>query len=63
MQASDESNATTGKRLDSVGVENTETNRRDWRQTLYTTPGESTKQMPLGVNCLEDESMTLLPAG
>jgi fructose-bisphosphate aldolase class 1 len=41
MQASDESNATTGKRLDSVGVENTETNRRDWRQTLYTTPGES----------------------
>jgi fructose-bisphosphate aldolase, class I len=41
VQASDESNATTGKRLDSVGVENTETNRRDWRQTLYTTPGES----------------------
>ena len=25
--ASDESNATTGKRLDSVGVDNTETNR------------------------------------
>lgn len=37
--ASDESNATTGKRLESVGVENTETNRRDWRQLLYTTPG------------------------
>jgi fructose-bisphosphate aldolase class I len=37
--ASDESNATTGKRLDSVNVENTETNRRDWRQLLYTAPG------------------------
>lgn len=37
--ASDESNATTGKRLDSVGVENTEDNRRDWRQLLYTAPG------------------------
>lgn len=39
VQASDESNATTGKRLDSVGVENTETNRRDWRELLYTAPG------------------------
>lgn len=37
--ASDESNATTGKRLNSVGVENTEENRRDWRQLLYTAPG------------------------
>jgi fructose-bisphosphate aldolase class 1 len=37
--ASDESNATTGKRLESVGVENTEENRRDWRQLLYTAPG------------------------
>ena len=37
--ASDESNATTGKRLASVGVENTEDNRRAWRQTLYTAPG------------------------
>jgi ABC-type branched-subunit amino acid transport system substrate-binding protein len=37
--ASDESNATTGKRLNAVGVENTETNRRDWRELLYTTPG------------------------
>ena len=39
LQASDESNATTGKRLDSVGIENTETNRRDWRELLYTAPG------------------------
>jgi Fructose-bisphosphate aldolase class-I len=37
--ASDESNATTGKRLASVGVENTEDNRCAWRQTLYTAPG------------------------
>lgn len=37
--ASDESNATTGKRLDSVGVENTEEQRRNWRQLLYTAPG------------------------
>ncbi|GMH42933.1 hypothetical protein BSKO_10855 [Bryopsis sp. KO-2023] len=37
--ASDESNATTGKRLATVGVENTEENRRRWRQVLYTAPG------------------------
>jgi fructose-bisphosphate aldolase class I len=37
--ASDESNATTGKRLASVNVDNTEDNRRDWRQLLYTAPG------------------------
>ena len=37
--ASDESNATTGKRLESVGVENTEDNRRAWRQLLYSAPG------------------------
>lgn len=36
--ASDESNMTTGKRLASVGVENTEENRRNWRQLLYTAP-------------------------
>ena len=37
--ASDESNATTGKRLATVDVENTEGNRRAWRETLYTAPG------------------------
>ncbi|GAB4816635.1 hypothetical protein N2152v2_003681 [Parachlorella kessleri] len=37
--ASDESNATTGKRLEAVGVENSEDNRRAWRQLLYTAPG------------------------
>lgn len=36
--ASDESNSTTGKRLATIGLENTETNRRDWRELLYTAP-------------------------
>ncbi|PXF46188.1 Fructose-bisphosphate aldolase [Gracilariopsis chorda] len=34
--ASDESNSTTGKRLATIGLENTEQNRRRWRQLLYT---------------------------
>jgi fructose-bisphosphate aldolase class I len=37
--AMDESNATCGKRLDSIGVENTEPNRRTYRELLLTTPG------------------------
>lgn len=37
--AMDESNATCGKRLDSVGVENTEPNRRAYRELLLATPG------------------------
>lgn len=37
--ASDESNATTNKRLEAVGVEGTEDTRRAWRQLLYTAPG------------------------
>nr|GMD68152.1 fructose-bisphosphate aldolase, class I [Ipomoea batatas] len=37
--AIDESNATCGKRLDSIGLENTETNRQAYRQLLLTTPG------------------------
>jgi fructose-bisphosphate aldolase class 1 len=41
--ASDESNATTGKRLESVGVDNSEDNRRDWRELLYTAPGRGGK--------------------
>jgi len=36
--ASDESNSTTGKRLAMVNLENTETNRRRWRELLYTAP-------------------------
>lgn len=37
--AMDESNATCGKRLDSIGVENTEDNRRAYRELLVTAPG------------------------
>lgn len=37
--AMDESNATCGKRLDSIGVENTEDNRRAYRELLLGTPG------------------------
>lgn len=35
----DESNGTCGKRLASIGVENTEDNRRGYRELLVTTPG------------------------
>jgi len=37
--AIDESNATAGKRLESIGVENTEDNRRAYRELLLGTPG------------------------
>jgi fructose-bisphosphate aldolase class I len=39
IMAMDESNATCGKRLDSIGVENTEENRRAYRELLLVTPG------------------------
>ena len=35
--AADESHGTIGKRFDSIGVENTEENRRDWREMLFRT--------------------------
>ena len=37
--AMDESNATCGKRLESIGLENTEDSRRAYRELLVTTPG------------------------
>ncbi|SEL23779.1 class I fructose-bisphosphate aldolase [Nitrosovibrio tenuis] len=37
--AADESNPTIKKRFDSVGVESTEENRRQYRELLFTTPG------------------------
>jgi fructose-bisphosphate aldolase class I len=37
--AADESTGTIKKRLDSIGVENTEENRRAYRDLLFTTPG------------------------
>lgn len=39
IMAMDESNATCGKRLDSIGLENTEDNRRAYRELLVSTPG------------------------
>ncbi|NCT56154.1 MAG: fructose-bisphosphate aldolase class I [Legionella sp.] len=38
LLAADESNGTIGKRFDSIGVENTENNRRNYRLLLATTP-------------------------
>src|SRR5688572_1463537 len=37
--AADESTGTIKKRFDSIGVESTEENRRQYRQMLFTTPG------------------------
>ena len=37
--AADESHGTIKKRFDGIGVENTETNRRDYRGALFSTPG------------------------
>jgi fructose-bisphosphate aldolase class I len=39
LLAADESTRTIGKRFDGIGLENTEDNRRDWREMLFrTTP-------------------------
>lgn len=37
--AVDESTKTIGKRLQSIGIENTEENRRDYRGLLFSAPG------------------------
>src|SRR2546429_3977726 len=37
--AADESSGTIKRRFDSIGVESTETNRRDYRELLFRTPG------------------------
>ena len=36
--AADESTSTAGKRFEKIGLENTETNRRDYREMLFTAP-------------------------
>ncbi|XP_037074596.1 fructose-bisphosphate aldolase-like [Pollicipes pollicipes] len=41
--AADESTSTVGKRLSGVGVENTEENRRDYRELLFTAPDDISK--------------------
>eukprot|EP00299_Pterocystis_sp_00344_P010258 c4542_g1_i1.p1 GENE.c4542_g1_i1~~c4542_g1_i1.p1 ORF type:complete len:373 (+),score=82.95 c4542_g1_i1:46-1119(+) len=40
LLAADESTGTIGKRFQAIGLENNETNRRLYRQLLFTTPGE-----------------------
>merc|ERR1712176_1251410 len=71
--AMDESNGTCGKRLDSIGVENTEDNRRAYRELLVTTPGlgeyisgailfeetlyQSTKDGKPFVDCLKEQNI------
>ena len=37
--AADESNPTCGKRFDSIGVESTEENSRDYRDMIFTSKG------------------------
>ena len=47
--AADESNPTCRKRFDSIGVESTEENRRDYSCLLYTSPSPrdlTTSRMP-----------------
>lgn len=39
LLACDESTGTVGKRLESIGLENNEDNRRKWRNLLFTAPG------------------------
>ena len=39
--AADESSGTIKRRFDSIGVESTEENRRDYREMLFRTPGVS----------------------
>ena len=71
--AMDESNATCGSRLEGVGVENTEENRRRYRELLITTPGlgkhiggailfeetlyQSTKAGKSFVDCLNEQGI------
>jgi len=43
--AADESTATIGKRFDSIGVENTEENRRKYRQLLFTSDADALKHI------------------
>ena len=39
LLAADESTGTMGKRMDAIGVENTEDNRRDYREFMFRAPG------------------------
>ena len=55
--AADESNSTIGKRFTSIGIENTEENRRDYRLLLATTP--DLEQYVNGVILFEETLMNM----
>ena len=52
--AADESNPTCTKRFDSIGVESTEENRRNYRETLFTAEG---MRENIGGTILFDETL------
>jgi fructose-bisphosphate aldolase, class I len=49
--AADESTGTIGQRFASIGAENTEENRRKYRQLLFKTEGEMRFLKLVGMNC------------
>ena len=51
--AADESSGTIKKRFDAIGVENTEANRRDYRELMFST-GEAMSKYVSGVILVED---------
>ena len=55
--AADESNPTCGKRFDSIGVESTEENRRDYREMLFRSLGMKNN---IGGVILFDETFVLI---
>jgi len=55
--AADESTGTIGKRLTSIGVENTEENRRLYRELLFTVPKENNLGQSLGGCILFEETL------
>jgi fructose-bisphosphate aldolase class I len=59
--AADESSGTIKKRFDSIGLESTEDNRRDYRTTLFTTPGAA--QYISGVILFDETLRQLAPDG
>ncbi len=46
LLAADESTGTIGKRFAAIKLENNETNRRDYRQLLFTAPQGSSPRIP-----------------
>lgn len=61
LLAADESTTTIGKRFAPLGIENTEENRRNWRDLLFTTPG--VQQYISGVILYEETLSQSTPDG